>query len=262
MYLKVEKVDKNEEFKTCSSTHAQQLISVSAETDAYTLRISYVETGVSVTSADSSTYSSGTGFLLKIAQYDSGSSDNQDMSEIASTCTNSNTKWKEFIYEGPISGVSTETACKTKCVSAETCQFAAFAGTNCYFGKFNLTSPITFTETNNPKIHINQGLINGLTTKPTETQFETNSQFNCLTPFYHKTTAIQVSTESDCAARCQISCVGSSLCQYYHYDSGSKFCTLGNFKNTGSPSPLELDVDELPLSTMKIRKSSPAIIGN
>ena len=45
-------------------------------------------------------------------------------------------------------------------------------------------------------------------------------------------------------------------------DSGSKFCTLGNFKNTGTSTPLELDLDELPLSTFKVRKSSPAIIGN
>lgn len=97
---------------------------------------------------------------------------------------------------------------------------------------------------------------------PVDSKFEENCDFNPLTPVYHEIVDSSfVNGEGECAAKCAVSCSGTELCQFYKYDSCSKSCTLGNFQQQGTETPLEFDSDKLPLSTIKIRTSSPSILG-
>jgi len=123
-------------------------------------------------------------------------------------------------------------------------------------GQFDAASPVAVTETNTvTKIFYKNAALD-VSPSPVDSKFEENCDFNPITPVYHEIVDTSfVGGEGECAAKCAVSCSGTDnlLCQFYKYDSCSKSCTLGNFKKSGTETPLEFDSDKLPLSAIKLR---------
>ena len=213
---------------------------------------------------------------------DAGSDDNKDIKSEEAACTNTNTKWKDFIKEAA-SEVADEAACVAKCTADDNCQYGVWVatGTKCYLGQFDAASPVTVTEANavtkifykNCKGYFISPTLKRLSLfifaavldaspSPVDSKFEENCEFNGITPVYHKIVdSMTVGGEGECAAKCAVSCSGTVLCQFYKYDSCSKSCILGNFNKQGTKTPMVINDDNLPFAAIKVLKQDTAIIG-
>eukprot|EP00093_Oithona_nana_P005780 05780.XXX_177630_178693_1 [CDS] Oithona nana genome sequencing. len=239
-----------DEYKTCQTTDQGKLISIPTDASASTFTLTFDNKGAAATQKTKQ-------IILVIRLFDTASSDNADIRSSESSCSNTATKWKDYI-KAAATVVADEAACEALCTADSDCQYGVWVatGTKCYLGQFDAASPVAVTETNTvTKIFYKNAALD-VSPSPVDSKFEENCDFNPITPVYHEIvdTSI-VGGEGECAAKCAVSCSGTDnlLCQFYKYDSCSKSCTLGNFKKQGTDQPLTFDSDKLPRSAIKLR---------